>query len=126
MAKVTNNQTIKGRVFSTKNGQVLIGLLNANAGFQYVAVQAELLPNGDINQVTWVNASKLNIAQDVEPLVQALYSKVKMAIPSASSCPVLASFRAVLQEDLSLACYSDKLPIEVLSYKDKDTTGLTF
>ena len=126
MAKVTNNQTIKGRVFSTKNGQVLIGLLNANAGFQYVAVQAELLPNGDINQVIWVNASKLNIAQDVEPLVQALYSKVKMAIPSASSCPVLASFRAVLQEDLSLACYSDKLPIEVLSYKDKDTTGLTF
>ena len=126
MAKVTNNQTIKGRVFSTKNGQVLIGLLNANAGFQYVAVQAELLPNGDINQVTWVNASKLNIAQDVEPLVQALYSKVKMAIPSASSCPVLASFRAILQEDLSLACYSDKLPIEVLSYKDKDTTGLTF
>ena len=127
MAKVTNNnnnEVIKGRVFSTKNDEILIVLSNASAGFQYVAVQAEKLTNGDINQVAWINASKLNIAPDVNPFVKALYANAKMDIPSPSSCPVLASFSADLKEDLSESCYADKFPIEVLSYEDKDKNGL--
>lgn len=126
MSKSNNNvEKIIVRIFRTKKNEILFVIKNANAGFQYVVIQPELLPNGDINQVAWINASKLNIAQDVEDLVKAIYSKVKRPIPAAAGCQVLASYRAVLDADLSLACYSDKLPCEVMNFTEKDNSGLT-
>lgn len=120
-----NIDKVKVRIFKTKKDEILMVIKNANAGFQHVAVQAVVAPNGEITKVVWVNASKINIAQDVEALVKVLYSKAKMPIPAAASCQVLASYRAVLDSDLSLACYSEKLPCEVMSYDEKDNTGLT-
>ena len=126
MAKTNNNiEKVMVRIFNTKKNEIIFVIKNANAGFQYVVVQPVVLPNGDVDQVAWVNASKLNIAQDVEPLVKAIYSKVKRPIPASAGCQVLASYRAVLDKDLSLACYSDKLPCEVMNYTEKDSSGLT-
>lgn len=127
MANKNNNQTekISALLLSTKKNELIIVTNNANAGLQHVVIQPVLLPNGEIDRVDWINASKLNIAQDVEPLVKAIYSKVKRPIPSAAGCPVLASYRAVLDEDLSISLYSDKLPCEVLKYSDKDVNGVT-
>ena len=126
MAKVNNhNEKISAILLSTTKDEVAIIVNNANAGLQYVIVQPVLLPNGEIDRVDWITASKVNIAQDVEPLVKAIYSKVKRPIPAAAGCPVLASYRAVLKADLSLALYSDKLPCEVLKYTDKDVNGTT-
>ena len=125
MAKTNNIEKVMVRIFKSKKDEIIFVIKNANAGFQYVVIQPELLPNGDINQVAWVNASKLNIAQDVEHLVKAIYSKVKRPIPASAACQVLASYRAVLDSDLSLACYSDKLPCEVMSFNEKDNSGLS-
>lgn len=126
MAKVNNNvDKISCALYSTNKNQVVVVENNANAGWQHVIFEPILLPNGDIDRIDWITSSKINIAQDVEPLVTALYSKVKRAIPAAAGCPVLASHRAVLAEDLSLALFSDKLPCEVAKYTDKDTNGTT-
>ena len=126
MAKVNNNiDKILCALYSTNKDQVVIVENNANAGWQHVIFEPILLPNGDIDRIDWITSSKINIAQDVEPLVTALYSKVKRAIPAAAGCPVLASHRAVLKEDLSLALFSEKLPCEVAKYTDKDLNGTT-
>lgn len=125
MANKNNIEKISALLLSTKKNEIMIVVNNANAGLQNVAIQPVILPNGEIERVDWINASKLNIAQDVEPLVKALYPKVKRPIPTAAGCPVLASYRAVLDKDLSLALYSDKLPCEVLKYSDKDINGVT-
>ena len=125
MVNKNNIEKISALLLSTKKNEIMIVVNNANAGLQNVAIQPVILPNGEIERVDWINASKLNIAQDVEPLVKALYPKVKRPIPTASGCPVLASYRAVLDKDLSLALYSDKLPCEVLKYSDKDINGVT-
>lgn len=126
MAKNNNNNVdkVKVRLFKTSKSELLFVVNNANAGFQHVVIQSELLPNGNINQIIWVHASKLNIAQDIEALVHAIFPSTVRSIPSAASCNVLASSRFVLVEDLSLALYSDKLPCEVLSFEDKDSSGL--
>ena len=126
MAKNNNNNVdkVKVRLFKTSKNELLFVVNNANAGFQHVVIQSELLPNGNINQIIWVHASKLNIAQDIEALVHAIFPATVRSIPSAASCNVLASSRFVLAEDLSLALYSDKLPCEVLSLEDKDSSGL--
>ena len=126
MAKNNNNNVdkVKVRLFKTSKSELLFVVNNANAGFQHVVIQSELLPNGNINQIIWVHASKLNIAQDIEALVHAIFPSTVRSIPSAASCNVLASSRFVLAEDLSLALYSDKLPCEVLSLEDKDSSGL--
>lgn len=120
-----NIERVGVRILSTKKNEIVFVINNANAGYQYAVIQPVVLPNGDIDRVDWINASKLNIAQDIEDLIKTIYSKVKRPIPSAAGCPVLASYRAVLDADLSLACYSDKLPCEVISYADKDINGLT-
>ena len=122
-----NNSTekISALLLSTKKQELILVTNNANAGLQHVVIQPVILPNGEIDRVDWINASKLNIAQDVEPLVKAIYSKVKRPIAAAAGCPVLASYRAVLDKDLSIALYSDKLPVEVLKYGDKDVNGVT-
>ena len=122
MGKITNKE-ISALLLSTKKQELIIVTNNANAGLQHVVIQPVILPNGEIDRVDWINASKLNIAQDVEPLVKAIYSKVKRPIPAAAGCPVLASYRAVLDADLSLALFSDKIPCEVLRYTDKDING---
>lgn len=122
----TNKQMndIKVRIFGTNKQEVLFVINNANAGFQYVVVQPELLPNGDINQVVWVTASKINIAQDVEDLVKAIYKSSKKGISAAIGCQVIP-YRAVLSKDLSLACFNDKLPCEVMSYDETDINKQT-
>ena len=126
MANKNNNvEKVSALLLSTKKQELIIVTNNANAGLQYVVIQPVLLPNGEIDRVDWINASKLNIAQDVEPLVKAMYSKAKRPIPSAAGCPVLASYRAVLDEDQSIALFSEKLPCEVLKYTDKDVNGVT-
>lgn len=125
MAKVNNNENISALLFSTTQDEVAIIENNANVGLQYVIVRPVLLPNGEIDRVDWVTSSKLNIAQDVEPLVKAIYSKVKRPIPAANTCQVIAQYRAILKEDLSLSLYSDKLPCKVLKYTDKDVNGMT-
>lgn len=124
MAK-NNVEKVSALVLSTKKNEIVFIVNNANAGLQHVVIQPEVLPNGDINQVAWITASKLNIAQDVEPLVKAIYSKVKKPIVNAASCPVLTSYRAVLDKDLSLALFSEKLPCEVLKYSDRDVNGVS-
>lgn len=126
MAKNNNNNVdkVKVRLFKTSKSELLFVVNNANAGFQHVVIQSELLPNGNVNQIIWVHASKLNIAQDIEALVHAIFPSTVRSIPGAASCNVLASSRFVLTEDLSLALYSDKLPCEVLSFEDKDSSGL--
>ena len=126
MANKNNSmEKISALLLSTKKQELVIVTNNANAGLQHVVIQPVILPNGDIDRVDWINASKLNIAQDVEPLVKAIYSKAKRPVPAAAGCPVLASYRAVLDKDLTLALYSDKLPVEVLKYSDKDINGIT-
>ena len=126
MANKNNSmEKISALLLSTKKQELVIVTNNANAGLQYVVIQPVILPNGDIDRVDWINSSKLNIAQDVEPLVKAIYSKAKRPVPAAAGCPVLASYRAVLDKDLTLALYSDKLPVEVLKYSDKDVNGVT-
>lgn len=124
MAKNNNVNRVKVRIFSTSNDEILFLVANANAGFQWVVTQAVKLPNGDINEVCWINASKLNIAQDVEDLVKAIYSKVKKPIANSVGCPVTV-YKPTLTADLSLACYNDKLPCEVMSYADVDNNGTT-
>lgn len=113
-------ENVKVRIFGTTKSEIVLVINNANAGFQYVVVQPELLPNGDINQVHWITASKINISQDVEDLVKAIYKDCKRPIASAVGCQVIP-YRAVLSEDLSLACFSDKLPCEVMSFDEKDS-----
>lgn len=125
MAKVNNNENISALLFSTTQDEVAIIENNANVGLQYVIVRPVLLPNGEIDRVDWVTSSKLNIAQDVEPLVKAIYSKVKRPIPAANTCQVIAQYRAILKEDLSLSLYTEKLPCKVLKYTDKDVNGMT-
>ena len=126
MANKNNNvEKVSALLLSTKKQELIIVTNNANAGLQHVVIQPVVLPNGEIDRVDWINASKLNIAQDVEPLVKAIYSKVKRPIPAAAGCPVLASYRAVLDQDLSIALFSDKLPCEVLKYSDADINGVT-
>ncbi len=126
MAKVNNNiDKISCALYSTNKNQIVFVENNANAGWQHVIVEPILLPNGDIDRVDWITSSKINIAQDVEPLVKAIYSKVKRPIQTSAGCAVLASHRAVLKEDLSLSLLSDKLPCEVAKYTDKDLNGTT-
>lgn len=128
MAKTNNNNTmtkVSVRLFGTTDDKVILISKNENAGLNYTAIEVSTLPNGDVNEVTWVNSSRINIAQDVEPLVRALYPKTVKPIDSAATCRVLTSFRTVLKTDLSLACFSEKLPCEVMSYNDKDVNGVT-
>lgn len=117
-------EDIKVRILSSNKKEIIFVINNANAGFQFVVVQPELLPNGEINKVDWITASKINIAQDVEDLVKAIYKNVKRPIASAVGCQVIP-YRAVLSEDLSLACFSDKLPCEVMSYDETDINKQT-
>lgn len=128
MAKTNNNNTmtkVSVRLFGTTDGKVILISKNENAGLNYTAIEVSTLPNGDVNEVTWVNSSRINIAQDVEPLVRALYPKTVKPIDSAATCRVLTSFRTVLKEDISIICFSEKLPCEVMSYNDKDVNGVS-
>lgn len=127
MAKNTNNMDrVLVRLFATTKNELIWVIKNANAGFQYIVTQHELLPNGTINQVAWMNASKINIAQDIEDLVNAVYSgKVSKPIPNAVGCAVLTGMRYFLSKDISLALFNTKLPCEVMSFSDKDASGLT-
>lgn len=127
MAKVNNNNTekISCALYSTNKNNLVVVSNNAGAGWQHTIFDPILLPNGEIDRIDWITSSKINIAQDVEPLVTALYPEVKKQISSAVGCPVLSTYRVVLREDLSIALYNDKLPCEVAHYDDKDKSGQT-
>lgn len=116
---MNTTEKISGRILSTNNNEIVTVFNDANTGWQYVVVRAEVLPNGDINRVEWVNSSKTYMAQAVESLIKTLYSKAKMPLPSATTCPVIPS-RTVLAKDLSLVAYADKMPIELASYSSVD------
>ena len=52
MSKSNNNvEKVMVRIFRTKKSEIIFVVKNANAGFQYVVVQPELLPNGDIKSL---------------------------------------------------------------------------
>lgn len=126
MAKVNNIDKVRATLVSSNKGDLISIVNNPNSGWQYVVFTLVLLPNGDIDRIDWINASKLNIAQDVEPLIKAMFGNiVKRPIPAAAGCPVLASYRAVLDADRSLALFDNKLPVEVAKYTDKDVNGVT-
>ena len=98
---------------------------NANTGWNHVVYQPVILPDGSINEVRWVTASKTRVAQDIEPVLKQLYSNSKKPLASANSCPILTSYRATLKQDLSLICYDSKTGMSPLSYEDKDVNGVS-
>lgn len=118
------NEINKVKVFSTKNSELVYIIDDANKGYQFAVTRSEILPNGDINRVEWVNASALHIAQIVEPIVNSLFkNKVKNPILSSKVCPCLSSWRAILDKDLSIICYADK-SLTPISYDDKDVNNI--
>ena len=125
MAKQTTMDKVKGKIFETRDGKILFVYDVAGLGYQYTLVKATILPNGEISKVEWETASHVNVAKHIEPVVLALYSKVKTPIADAVNCPVLVSYRPYIQSDLSELGYEGKIPFDVASYKDVDKNGVT-
>ena len=120
------NSKIYAAVDAITQQKVMVILFgNANTGWNHVVFQPVLLPDGSINEVRWVTASKTRVAQDIEPVLKQLYSNSKKALASANSCPILTSYRATLKQDLSLICYDSKTGMSPLSYEDKDVNGVS-
>ena len=125
MAKQTVLEKVKGKIFETIDGKILFVYDIASLGFHYALIKATILPNGEIAKVEWETSSHVNVAKHIEPVVLALYSKVKTPIADAVNCPVLVSYRPYLKSDLSEIGYEGKIPFEVASYKDVDKNGVT-
>lgn len=120
------NSKIYAAVDAITQQKVMVILFgNANTGWNHVVFQPVILPDGSINEVRWVTASKTRVAQDIEPVLKQLYSSSKKALASANSCPILTSYRATLKQDLSLICYDSKTGMSPLSYDDKDVNGVS-
>ena len=120
------NSKIYAAVDAITQQKVMVILFgNANTGWNHVVFQPVILPDGSINEVRWVTASKTRVAQDIEPVLKQLYSNSKKALASANSCPILTSYRATLKQDLSLICYDSKTGMSPLSYEDKDVNGVS-
>ena len=120
------NSKIYAAVDAITQQKVMVILFgNANTGWNHVVFQPVILPDGSINEVRWVTASKTRVAQDIEPVLKQLYSSSKKALASANSCPILTSYRATLKQDLSLICYDSKTGMSPLSYEDKDVNGIS-
>lgn len=126
MAKMTNNNIkINGRIISTQNQEICFVFNDANQGWQFTVIQAELLPNNTINRVIWKNASKTHVSAIVEPLVEQLY-KGKTALPLQTSATVtIGNYRPILAKDLSEGFITGKWNFELASKKAIDCNNMT-
>ncbi len=114
------------RLFSTKKNELVLVFLNANLGWQYGVFQRHLLPNGDINEVYLLNASRMNVLSDVEDILKGLNPKTVKPFPNVAACPIITIGRTILAADCSLMLLHDnKLNCAVADENEKDVNGKT-